>query len=1035
MSNLSRGASKETELLHLLTSHQVGIAVLTETDLKEEQAAVFKLKGYDTYPAPATAGEKVRILILVQEGLNKTYNVTVSDLSDEGALWLVLSATCNRRVSLVVGGVYRSWQGLTAEQVYLEDLLYKTEQVLAQHKRVLLMGDFNLDVERLQDKSYCRQHLARHLSMTLADLGLTYHKTPPTYRSHGTFNGTCRLSTIDHVYSHALAIEDATTLSSTMTDHWPVAATLDLQVRGAGVKQVQRRNFKGIIPAELESALESWDWPATYALHSPDQVLAHIRAGILSALDQVAPVRTCQVKEGPALYLSKETREVMRKRDLAKDKKLYRVLRNKATNLVRRDRLRANLATLREAKGDQQVLWRLADQVLGKGRSVTPHLVAPDGSVVERDGDAAELMNAHLVKKVELLRAGIRGTPAGGPASPAILPPSPSPAAAAPATPRFSFAFTNAARITKLIKGLSNTTALGLDGIPVSVYKMGVEVLAPPVAHLVNRSLSEGQVPSELKAGRIIPIHKGKGKDRTSPASYRPVCILPAVSKVLELVVKENLERHLLNTCSLPEQQYGFRRGRSTTLAVGTAQASWEDAKQRGRATAVAAFDFSSAFDTVDPSHLLARLQLLGIRGREQAWFRSYLTGGTQCVDWGEARSENRPIKFGVRQGSILGPLLFVVLLSDLPRELGIATAAAGAGPQWSGACMYADDVTLWAHGKTAEAARGTLQEMTNKFTEYAASRCLSLNPLKTQYLVTGPGAGAVQCKELWVDETRVMRQDQLELLGFKFNGSLNVEETLKTTVRAANRCAATVGRLALHLPRGQYLSHLAKGLTWGAVGTGAALAPVRMSHKEPVSTLAKKVQTAINKTARTITGKKQVDHTPVEDLLRAAGLPSFNRLALEAVAQQAWKAETSQDGPGGDRHALGRILFGSRCDNRSDTCRDTRASRNGMIPPPSGAAQTLLYRAHKVWNEAPHLRRAQTAVSYVRLKPAWARCSLLSTSRRHPAGTTTRWPSSTRRSSSTLSSFHSPLNMRAGWPSGNCIGDFPDISASLTLT
>ena len=418
----------------------------------------------------------------------------------------------------------------------------------------------------------------------------------------------------------------------------------------------------------------------------------------------------------------------------------------------------------------------------------------------------------------------------------------------------------------------------------------------------------------------------------------------------------------------IPDQQYGFRKHRSTTLAVGTAQASWEQARQKGRATAVAAFDFSSAFDTVDPAHLLARLQAVGIRGRAQTWFKSYLTGGTQCVDWGEARSTCKQVKYGVRQGSILGPLLFVLLLSDLPGELGVddsgsAGAATGVG---SGACMYADDVTLWVSEKTAEMAVQSLQKMTDKFTSYASARCLALNPHKTQYLVTGAGAQLLQQRELQVGGVGVHCQTHLDLLGFRFGRSLNVEETLQTTIRAVNRCVTTVGRLALHLPRGPFLRDLARGLTWGAVGVGAALAPVRMSTKDTVSSQAKKVQIAINKVARIVTGVKQVEHAPVGDLLRRAGLPSYNRLALAAIAQQAWNAESSRDGPDGDRNTLGRTLFGSRRDRcgRLDTCRETRVTRAatmGRIPPSSGRAQTLLYNAHEIWNDTPPLRVAQT--------------------------------------------------------------------------
>jgi hypothetical protein len=131
--------------------------------------------------------------------------------------------------------------------------------------------------------------------------------------------------------------------------------------------------------------------------------------------------------------------------------------------------------------------------------------------------------------------------------------------------PKFFYEFANAKKTTKMIRGLNNTEALGVDNIPTSVLKKGVEVLAGPVAHLINMSLAEGKVPAQFKIGRVHPIHKGKGKPREDLASYRPVSILPALSKVMKTHVKEDLEDHLRKVTGLPGSQFGFRPKRSCT--------------------------------------------------------------------------------------------------------------------------------------------------------------------------------------------------------------------------------------------------------------------------------------------------------------------------------------------------------------------------------------------------------------------------------------------------------------------------------------
>jgi hypothetical protein len=124
--------------------------------------------------------------------------------------------------------------------------------------------------------------------------------------------------------------------------------------------------------------------------------------------------------------------------------------------------------------------------------------------------------------------------------------------------------------------------------------KKGVEVLAGPVAHLINRSLAEGKVPAQFKIGRVHPIHKGKGKPREDPASYRPVSILPALSKVMEAHVKEDLEDHLRKVNGLPGSQYGFRPKRSCTSALAHAQAGWLLGAAKGHVVGLMAFDLSA---------------------------------------------------------------------------------------------------------------------------------------------------------------------------------------------------------------------------------------------------------------------------------------------------------------------------------------------------------------------------------------------------------------------------------------------------------
>jgi hypothetical protein len=305
-----------------------------------------------------------------------------------------------------------------------------------------------------------------------------------------------------------------------------------------------------------------------------DDILNFITAGIVSAPDIIAPEKEIRVKSGPNLYLTQEIFEAMRKRNSATGRR-YRSLRNEISRLVRRDKQDSNLLSLKKACNDPKVLWQLVDQALWKDRPSLPASITGANGPTTTSMEAADAMNKYFIDKVDDLRKKAllpRETPNDLQEAPDNLMETPDNPRDAPnvaqkdddlqeadndimsssQVPPFHFKFANAKRTLEAIKGLNNTEALGVDEIPTSVLKKGVEILAGPISHLINRSLAEGKVPAQFKIGRVHPIHKGKGMPREDPGSYRPVSILPVMSKVLESLVKGDLEAHLKRVKGLP---------------------------------------------------------------------------------------------------------------------------------------------------------------------------------------------------------------------------------------------------------------------------------------------------------------------------------------------------------------------------------------------------------------------------------------------------------------------------------------------------
>jgi hypothetical protein len=359
----------------------------------------------------------------------------------------------------------------------------------------------------------------------------------------------------------------------------------------------------------------------------------------------------------------------------------------------------------------------------------------------------------------------------------------------------FSFDFANADRIAKIIAGLKRTSALGTNEIPVAVLKMGSDVLAGPISHLVNMSLSAGVFPSAFKRALIYPVYKGGGKARNSPASYRPVAIFCTMSKLLETVAKEDLEAFMKANNILPTSQHGFQKGRSCTTALTTALAAWVLAKSMSKVVAVIGCDLSAAFDTVGRKDLLPKMLAMGIRGKELKWFRCYLTDAKQCVVWDSQVSDIVNLEYGVRQGSLLGSVLFLLHVLDLPLALEIR--------EFNGDSAYADDTAVWVIAKDIEEAQRELQRLADAMVKYTRDNGLALKGAKTQVMIGGAKANDIASISIHVDCAEVKPSNLFELLGVTFNRRFTVRPYLNTLAREARFRAGHVARLAQHLPRG----------------------------------------------------------------------------------------------------------------------------------------------------------------------------------------------------------------------------------------
>ena len=507
--------------------------------------------------------------------------------------------------------------------------------------------------------------------------------------------------------------------------------------------------------------------------------------------------------------------------------------------------------------------------------------------------------------------------------------------------PSFTFEYPTPGKIAKIISSLRNTGALGIDGISVAALKKGAPVLANPIAHLVQTSLSTARIPAGFKVAVVSPVFKGKNKSPLAPASYRPVAILPALSKVLERVVVDSLSKHLENL--LPNSQFGFRASRNTASAVAYAHSSWTRAKMEGKSVAIAAYDMSSAFDTIDVGILTKKLIKLGVRGKQNDWFANYLTGRHQCVSAHSNRSSLLSVSHGVPQGSILGPLLFLVMMAELPEVIGIP-------PNMGGIVGYADDIALWVTEKDTMSVKNRIELASDRILEYAASHFLAVNASKTQVMWLTKEDHPVRVGTSVVDGSKT-----LELLGVSFDKNLRSTPFMRSQEKASRTILGVTRRLCRHLPPA-LTSQVSATLYAGKLGYAAAAAVTpRLSDSDPSCAALSALQTPVNDAARSILGIKRSDKCSITELLKKSGLPSINRLVIKGAALETWKALKVFNGPHGTPGPFGSLIL-----ENQERVRATRATEAGLLRPPN-CGNCLLKFSILLWNSSPELRAAES--------------------------------------------------------------------------
>ena len=292
-------------------------------------------------------------------------------------------------------------------------------------------------------------------------------------------------------------------------------------------------------------------------------------------------------------------------------------------------------------------------------------------------------------------------------------------------TPKSLLKFTKVSelKLCKIVNNMKPKKSCGLDGISNTLLKRIMPVIKTPLCHVVNQSLQSGIFPDFMKTAKVIPLYKAG--DRILPDNYRPISLLPVLSKVIEKVVYDKIVTHLDKENLIYAKQFGFRKHHSTIDAVMTLTGEILNCFEDNLMMLGVFVDLRKAFDTVSYDVILNKLKSLGIEGNELEWCRDYLTNRRQVVYVNGNYSNPQPLTVGVQQGSLLGVLMFQIIINDLPRSL-----------KFSASVLYADDTTLYVIGRNLRFLKTKMNEDLKSLSHWLSINNLKLNVAKTKTML-----------------------------------------------------------------------------------------------------------------------------------------------------------------------------------------------------------------------------------------------------------------------------------------------------------
>ena len=604
----------------------------------------------------------------------------------------------------------------------------------------------------------------------------------------------------------------------------------------------------------------------------------------------------------------------------------YKMYRNKTIQLIRQAKRKYFSDSVKNSK-DSKTIWNHLRAVNNKKKTTLnnlPRELIMNGETITDSEDIAAKLNAYFSSIADILNDHTDqvSTFEDDKLSNFVN-------SKVPHNSFFTIPLITCDQVLTFINKLDSTKATGIDGLGPRIIKIAASTLSPSITTLINKSISNGCFPSQMKLAKVFPIHKGG--ETTDPSNYRPISILPTISKIFEKHVNQHLIGYLNKHKLIHETQSGFRQKHSCQTALVKLVDQWLSCIDKGDIVGTLFVDFRKAFDLVDHSILINKLSLYKFSPLSLRWFQSYLSSRKQAIANDVGLSKFANVSSGVPQGSILGTTLFLLFINDLPLLLNHCFED-----------FFADDATFHTHSNSVDVIEHNLLADFTEAKHWSKRHKLPINYKKTTCMSIGTRQRLGDSREIELksDDICIQNVSKQKLLGVYIDENLNWSAHIDYLCSNVSSKISLLRQLSEYVPvevqKQFYQSYIMPLMDYGSDVWGST----SLTNLERLLKLQKRA-------ARTIL--KTYFRTPSAGMFKDLGWLSLERRLKYNKAVLTYKALNN----------MTPAYISSMLKPVSQThCLNLRSSVNGTLYVPK--SRTTLYNgafsysAPKLWNSLP---------------------------------------------------------------------------------